>query len=119
NIVLPVLGSRPGSGAGGSMRMIRAGSTSRLFAVLWMSASVPGIALAQTAVTGRVTDPQSKAVTGATVRLALSNRPAAAEAPTDDAGQYGFRNIAAGVYRLTVSAPGFTAISQPVSLAPA
>src|SRR5207302_5846232 len=76
------------------------------------------IALAQTAVTGRVTDPQSKAVTGATVRLALSNRAAAAEARTDDAGQYGFRNIAAGVYRLTVSAPGFAAISQPVSLAP-
>lgn len=98
------------------MSALRAVRIFRLPALLALAASISGVALAQTVVSGRITDPQGRAVVGATVKLLLSNDSAVAETRTDDGGQYSFRNVAAGGYRLTAWAPGFSAIAKVVSL---
>src|SRR5437868_613156 len=82
----------------------------------FMLAAITPAALAQTAVTGRITDPQGKAVVGAAVQLAASHHSAIAAARTDGAGQYWFRGIAHGEYQVTASASAFSAISKAVSL---
>src|SRR5260370_21687766 len=47
-------------------------------------------------VSGRVTDPQGKAVAGAAVKLVLPDNSALAETRTDDAGQYSFPDVVLG-----------------------
>jgi outer membrane receptor protein involved in Fe transport len=64
-------------------------------------------------ITGQVTDPQDKAVPGASVRVA----PGALETKTDAHGFYQIE-IAAGEYRLTVTAAGFAAVDVAVKLSP-
>jgi outer membrane receptor protein involved in Fe transport len=66
-------------------------------------------------VSGRVTDPQGKAVAGATVRIT----PPAGEGTagrTDDAGRFSITGIAAGVYQIAASAPGFATVTKSASL---
>jgi len=89
-----------------------------MFRLLALVVSISGVAFAQTAIRGRIADPQEKAVVGAAVQLVLPNGSAAAETRTDDAGEYSFRSVAAGAYRLIASAPGFAAISKAVLLSP-
>ncbi len=92
--------------------------TFRLPALLVLASSLSAIAFAQTAVSGRLTDPQAKAVVAATVRLVLPNSSVLAETQTDNAGQFSFRNIPAGDYQLVASAAGFAPISKAASLSP-
>lgn len=71
---------------------------------------IPSLAFAQAGadVTGRVTDPQNAAVTGATVSLIPRERPAdAVSTISDPTGHYEFHGLAAGNYLLTVEARGF------------
>ncbi len=78
-------------------------------------------------VSGRVTDPQGKAVVGATVRLVLPDGSAVAETRTDDVGLYSFGDVkrrvetsldpagkSACATRLVVSAAGFASITRDV-----
>ena len=57
------------------------------------------VVFAQTAAaTGRIVDPQGKAVVGARVKIARHNGSSVAETQTDSVGQYLFRSIQAGEY---------------------
>lgn len=60
------------------------------------------------AVSGRVFDPQGKAVSGATVRLAPGMT-----ATTDAEGRYSFSEAAPGAYNIEFEAPGFSRSIQP------
>jgi outer membrane receptor protein involved in Fe transport len=73
------------------------------------------LGLAQTFVSGRVTDPQGKAVAGATVRITAPTGEVAA-GQTDDAGRFSMTGVAAGVYQITASAPGFATVNKSASL---
>jgi len=88
----------------------------RLLNVAALQVIVAGLALAQTVVSGRVTDPQGKAVTGATVKLIGPADVVVAETRSDEAGGYTFNKAPAGDYRLTAAAHGFAAIGKSVSL---
>jgi hypothetical protein len=99
-----------------SIRIVCAARTVLLLVLPALPASTSGVALAQTAVSGGITDPQGKAVVGATVKLSHLNDSLVAKTRTDDVGQFFFRNVAPGDYRLAASAPGFVAISKPISL---
>src|ERR1700736_1582753 len=111
DIVLPVVGSHLDSGIlWVFMRVLRAGAV-----LPGLMAGMSGLALAQTAMSGLVTDPQGNAVAGAAVKLVFPKGSAVAETRTDSAGQYSFRKVAAGEYRLIATAPGFAEVSKFVS----
>lgn len=71
---------------------------------------------AQTGISGTVTDPQAKAVPGATVRLFHASGALVTETQTGAQGEYAFPRLAAGEYRVSASAPGFTAVSVEITL---
>jgi hypothetical protein len=77
----------------------------------------PLCAQAPRGLTGRVLDPQGRAVAGATVALFSSSSPVPRTSKTDDEGRYHFSALASGHYRLTAEAPGFTNISRDVQIA--
>lgn len=63
---------------------------------------------------GRITDPQEKAVVG--VKVHLSGPPSTAlETITDDQGRYEFAGVPSGPLDLSVDAPGFTPIHRTVT----
>ena len=74
-----------------------------------------GIVFAQTAVSGRVTDPQGKVVVGATVKL-VSSGSTVMDSPTDEAGQFSIGRVSAGDYQLVAWAPGFFSVTKSASL---
>ncbi len=76
---------------------------------LWVGC---GCAFAGAGLTGRVTDPQNKAVAGATIRLAGSWT---SQICTDQQGLYAFPDVPPNCYELAVEALGFEAIHRPVS----
>src|SRR5689334_23337744 len=64
-------------------------------------------------IAGRVLDPQQRPVAGASVRLTPL------EVVTSDAdGRFAFPPVAAGVYRVTASSPGFRPVDVQVNAAP-
>src|ERR1700761_4333532 len=75
---------------------------------LCMTASV---AVAQTSTTGAirgtVTDPQGAVISSATVTVKSEGTDAVRTVPTDKAGQYTVGLLPPGVYRVTITAPGF------------
>jgi hypothetical protein len=75
---------------------------------------LPGVAQAQVlygSLTGSVTDPSGAAVPGATVEALHVGTAAIREGTVDERGVYLFSNLLPGIYRVTVSAPGFRATS--------
>ncbi|MEQ1759947.1 MAG: TonB-dependent receptor [Vicinamibacterales bacterium] len=85
-----------------------------LVAVLFVSA-VASVASAQ-AVSGRVTDPQGGAVNGASVTLSGPGAATPASASTTADGAFAFPNVAAGLYVLSVDAPGFQKWTQAITV---
>src|SRR5436190_2645646 len=85
-------------------------------AICAICAGLPAFARAETVLSGGLTDPQGKAVAGATVRLLLPSGDLVAETRTGSIGRFSFRNIAPGEYRVSASAPGFAPINRDVSL---
>lgn len=85
-------------------------------------ASVFGIlaeaATAQT-VSGRVTDAQGGAVSGATVALSGPGAATPASARTGDDGAFSFPSVATGLYVLSVEAPGFQRWTQAITVSAA
>jgi hypothetical protein len=81
-------------------------------AAIVLSASIE---FAQTTVSGRVTDPQGRAVVGATVKL-LSGESTFMDAQTGDGGQFSISRVSAGDYQLAASAPGFAPVTNSASL---
>lgn len=97
------------------MRTARVLGPTQLIALLAFAVIGGKFAVAQTTISGRVTDPQGKAVIGATVKLALPGGSTITESRTDDIGQFSINKISQGEYRLVASAPGFAAISKNIS----
>src|SRR5229473_1738836 len=73
--------------------------------ILWMLLGAVG-AFAETKLTGRVLDPQGKAVAGARVRLLGASGSPSVDARTNEQGAYQFDDAAPGLYRLTAEGPG-------------
>jgi len=74
------------------------------------------LAIAQPAITGRVSDPQGKVVAGATVKLMLPGGSTVTESKTDGNGQFSITRVSTGEYRLMASAAGFAPITKDISL---
>ena len=74
-------------------------------------------AFAETGVTGRILDPQEKAVARAIVRLQPIRSAVASRTRTDSQGQFRFSSVPSGAYRLTAEAPGFEPVSKPLTIA--
>jgi hypothetical protein len=84
-------------------------------ATLVIMACVGGTANAQVlygSLTGNVTDPSSAAVPGAKVEAMDVGTNVTREATTDTRGIYVFTNVLPGVYKITVSAKGFSTVVQ-------
>jgi hypothetical protein len=75
---------------------------------------LPVCAFAQSAVSGRVLDPQGGAVPGAAVRLEAGANHL--QAKSDSEGRYRFASVKNGAYRLTAEAPGLTAAGLDLTL---
>ncbi len=58
-------------------------------------------------ISGKIVDPDGVAIPGARVKLTGQEQTPAPEVLTDDAGQFEFANVAAGIFHLTITAAGF------------
>src|SRR6185437_11564625 len=78
--------------------------------------SLPLLAVAQTTggLRGQVLDPSGAVVPGATVTL--TQGATVLTAPSDNDGNYSFRDVPAGSYSLTIDAQGFTFPKTDVSI---
>jgi outer membrane cobalamin receptor len=63
-------------------------------------------------VSGTVSDPSGAVIAGATVRLGNAVTGFNQSATTDPSGAYRFNSVPLNVYRMTVTAPGFTTVTQ-------
>lgn len=71
-------------------------------------------------IVGRVTDPSGAVVVGAKVTLENMQTGAKVESAANETGDYGFRGLVPGRYKLTVVAPGFATFEKteiPVKVA--
>ena len=84
-----------------------------LLAILCVCA---GSALAAPALSGSLTDPQGRAVSGATIRLLRRADASRRETKTDDQGQFSFASIDSGEYRLTAESAGFPILTRTVDV---
>lgn len=82
---------------------------------------LPGIALAQSIVTGAingtVTDPSGAVIAGATVTLTSTATGESFNTESNATGSYSFGLVKPGHYGLTVSHQGFKQVSEPVDVA--
>jgi hypothetical protein len=65
---------------------------------------------------GVVHDPQHRPVPGAKVTLASSDTYFTLSATTDSEGAFELEKAPMGVYRLSISAPGFETVTEPLAL---
>jgi len=77
----------------------------------------PCLAFAASGLTGTLTDPQGRAVCGATIRLLRRADASRRETKSDDQGRFSFGTIDAGEYRLTAEAAGFPVIAKTLLIA--
>ena len=75
--------------------------------IFWIFALVPGALTAQT-ISGVVTDPQAKAVAGASVSMMAQDGDARRDTTSDATGGYRFEHVASGEYVIQAQAPGFS-----------
>ncbi len=89
-------------------------STSLLFVccILGVNANAEGA----DSVNGSVTDANSAAIVGATVKARNSASGSESVAITNADGKYEFRALASGDYRITVTSPGFAAGAASITL---
>jgi hypothetical protein len=67
-------------------------------------------------ISGAVIDQSGAVVAGVLVRLSREDQSPDHEALSDDDGQFSFTNVAPGLFRLTISSPGFTTQSYSGNL---
>jgi len=84
-------------------------------AVLFLAAGTI-FGAADASLNGQVTDPQGKAVSGATVTLE-SHGAGPMEIRSDSEGRFSFPSLPPAEYKLVGSAPGFADVSQTVAVA--
>ena len=90
---------------------------SALAAALVAAASIPALANVFATVHGVVHDPQHRPITGADVTLQAADSAFTLHAVSDTQGEFELPQAPIGVYRLTVAAPGFATVTQPLTLA--
>src|SRR5882672_9440960 len=78
-----------------------------LATTIMMLCSIVVRAQSTTSLSGTVTDPQGKVLSGATVTLTNTANGVSRDAKTSDDGTYGFSQLAPGPYRIRVEAKGF------------
>jgi hypothetical protein len=83
-------------------------------AVLWLCGAG---CCAAASLSGSLTDPQGRAVGGASITLLRRADSSRRDAVTDSQGQFAFGNIEPGEYRITAESAGFPVLSQTLSLA--
>src|SRR5438477_9843935 len=83
-------------------------------AILLLAAALA--ATAETGLSGRISDPQGKLVSGATVRLQNEAKALSVETKSDAEGLYIFRPVPAGAYRLTAKTPGLASIHNDITI---
>jgi outer membrane receptor protein involved in Fe transport len=88
----------------------------RFFLICCLAAIAAGAIDAQStfgSVLGLVRDSSGAVVQGAQVTLVNAGTQAKQAAVADGDGNYAFRNVEVGTYRLTIAAPGFSTLSLP------
>ena len=85
-------------------------------ALLW-TASIPALATVFAAVHGVVHDTQHRPIAGAQVTLQAVDSAFTLHATTNSRGEFELTQTPIGVYHLEVEAPGFSPVSQTVTLA--
>ncbi len=88
-----------------------------LVAALLVAASIPALANVFASVHGVVHDPQHRPIHGAQVTLQAADSAFTLRASTNTDGAFELPQAPIGVYRLTVAAPGFATVTQPLTLA--
>jgi hypothetical protein len=73
-------------------------------------------AVAQSNLSGNLTDPQGRVVNGATVRLVRRLDSSRRETLTDRQGQFAFAHVKSGEYSLTAECAGFVPITRDIIL---
>lgn len=63
-------------------------------------------------ITGAVSDPSGAVIPGASVLLTNTGTNQTREIPTNADGIFSFPNVATGVYKVSVTAPGFQTFAQ-------
>ncbi len=91
---------------------------SRRFAlVLLLIASLPAFANIFATVHGVVHDSQHRPIPNAKVTLQAANSAFVLSATADSDGTFELPQVPIGVYRVTISAPGFATVTQPLTIA--
>jgi len=88
-----------------------------LAAILLLATSLPAFATVFSTVHGVVHDPQHRPIKDAAVTLQASDSDFVLHATTGADGSFELPQAPIGVYRLTVSAPGFATVNQTLSVA--
>jgi hypothetical protein len=84
---------------------------------IWLALTLlPAVLWGQTAISGRITDPQGKIVAGATVRLRRADDAPAGDTRSDKAGEFRFEQMPPGEYLLRADAPGFSPVMRKVGI---
>ncbi len=91
--------------------------SSYFFAASLLVAAVPALGSVFATVHGVVHDPQHRPIAGASVTLQAADSDFVLHATTGSNGEFELANTPIGVYRLTVSAPGFAESTQPLTIA--
>ena len=90
---------------------------SSLVAVLLLAASIPALATVFATVHGIVHDPQHRPIAGAKITLEAADSSFTLRAETGSEGTFSLSQAPIGVYRLTVTAPGFATVTQQLNVA--
>ncbi len=91
--------------------------SSRLALAFLFAASFPAFATVFATVHGVVHDPQHRPIANAKVALQAADSAFALDAATDSAGTFELPQAPIGIYRLTITAPGFATVTEPLTLA--
>jgi hypothetical protein len=86
-------------------------------AAILLAVSAPAFATVFATVHGVVHDPQHRPIAGADITLQAADSDFILRAKTSSEGEFQLPQVPIGVYRLTVSAPGFATVTQSLSVA--
>jgi hypothetical protein len=88
-----------------------------LAAALLLAASIPAFATVFATVHGVVHDPQHRPIAGVKITLQAADSAFTLQTETGPEGTFELPQAPIGVYRLTAAAPGFSTVTQPLTLA--
>ena len=85
-----------------------------LFAILLFAATTANSQSNYASLSGTVVDPQQQVVPGCTVQLSSVSTNSSRQATTNERGMFQISGLLPGDYMLSVTAPGFSSVTQPV-----